>query len=112
MYTTGATTSPPFGMLIAVAQAFCSYTAYQQSSGSWRIWLAAAATGLGMMPFTLAVMMPTNNKISAMAKKAEAKEEVDEQEYTALLQKWKGLNLVRSAIVGAGAVAAWMGAMS
>ncbi|KAI9669611.1 MAG: hypothetical protein M1831_007307 [Alyxoria varia] len=112
MYTTGARTSPPFGILIAAAQAFCSYTAYQQSSGAWRVWLVAAGSGLGMIPFTLMVMMPTNNKLSAMAKKGEAREEVNEQEYTALLQKWKTLNLVRSVIVGAGTVAAWTAAMS
>lgn len=56
-----------------------------------RVWLGAALCFVGIVPFTLFVMMPTNKLIIRSNKTLE-----DQAEKTALLTKWSKLHLVRT----------------
>lgn len=91
------------------------------SSIHFKLNLAATILILSIVPFTLAVMMPTNSKLSeksrtlattALGDKSAEIAVAEEETVHALLDKWATLNLVRALIVGAGAVLAAWGTVS
>lgn len=65
------------------------------------LYIAAALAIPAIMPYTISVMQPTNDKLHKKAAKADA---VSDSETRQLLQKWKGMNYNRAAFVGLGAV--------
>ena len=74
------------------------------TSGDWR-WLLGAVILVANWPYTLLVMLPTNNKLMAVAiENANA-------ETRSLIEAWGRLHAVRSAL-GAGAAAVFLWAAS
>ncbi|OCK80119.1 DUF1772-domain-containing protein [Lepidopterella palustris CBS 459.81] len=79
------------------------------NSNAFALYSASAVLVTAIVPFTLIVMKPTNDKLHAKAdaseeSKAETDETVDE-----LMNKWYWLNVVRASLPGVGAV---VGAMA
>lgn len=86
------------------------YLAYERSSRGvgWAKFAGAAALTLGIVPFTVIFMDPTNQ---ALLKVAAGAGVIGEGALSDLLLKWKGLNLVRSIFPLAGAVLGFWGLM-
>ena len=86
--------------------AYVAWTAKNATSlsflkGSALPHIAAAALTLGIAPFTLLIMVPTNSKLMAKADKAvDAKASswstTDDQEVSRLVDTWTTLNAIRS----------------
>lgn len=121
MYTIGKSTSP----LIAITATLCNaYSAYQsRHSGngvfsSFNLYLAAALCVPCIVPFTLLVMEPLVNKdLLRLGTMVETGLKIDESsdEWTNVRSKlirWKGMNLVRSTIVGVGAIISALAGMA
>jgi anthrone oxygenase-like protein len=70
------------------------YSAYDraQRGGSWAPYAIGGALTFAVMPFTLGVMMPTNNALLAVA---EGKKTLGAADFKGLLQKWQLLNNIR-----------------
>lgn len=81
-----------------------AYLAYDRSSRDqpWWPYLLAGALAIGIVPFTLGVMMPTNNALLGIARGTG--QVASEMDVRALLLKWKNLNLVRSMLPLAGSI--------
>lgn len=62
-----------------------------------RVWLGAGLCFVGIVPYTLFLMMPTNKRIIESNKTLD-----NEAEKTALLTKWSKLHLVRTVVSVAG----------
>jgi Domain of unknown function (DUF1772) len=105
---------PPLSILTTTLFAYLAYRERATSGASLSLYAAAAILAPSIMPYTLLVMMPTNNLLekrtesSVAAVKGEAEAEVKGgQESThALVDRWASLNLVRGLISGAAAVLA------
>ena len=81
---------------------FSNWSRDPTSAGA--LYAAAAVLIPSIVPFTLVVIMPTNNKLMAAAAKPGVLSESDTRN---LVQRWKQLNLIRASIFGAlGAVLA------
>ncbi|KAI5805175.1 hypothetical protein EDC01DRAFT_360263 [Geopyxis carbonaria] len=85
LYLRGRSMSPPLAVLSSSAWAYCAYTT-GESVYYWVIGLV-----VGIVPYTLAVMMPTNQAIGGMAGKKDA----DGALLQKLVKKWEWLNAVR-----------------
>lgn len=95
----------------STAAASTSLLRSQPSSTTSNLYYVAAVLTVGIAPFTLGVMWPTNTKLKEYAEKeegGESKEEGEEVleavEVQGLLKKWSNLNAVRGALPLAGAV--------
>ena len=102
IFSTGKAQNPP---VAAVAAASFSYLAWTlRSVPGNRAWLygTAAVFTIGIAPWTILAMTPTNEKL---IKKAEGKVDVkgDEEEVRMLLKRWSSLNGIRSLLPLAGA---------
>lgn len=84
------------------------YLAYERRAQGlpWARFVGAAALTLGIVPFTVVFMDPTNQ---ALLRVAAGTSVVEAQALGDLLVKWKGLNLVRSLFPLAGAALAFLG---
>jgi hypothetical protein len=94
-----------------IASASFAYLAWSVRSGtalslivpknSFQIYSAAALLAIGMVPYTMIFMLPTNNKLMAKAEQAAgAKGAVaaDDKEVIELLRKWSILSGIRSLV--------------
>lgn len=118
--------------IVASSALAFTYLAYAQRSRADkfppRLYLAAAAMSLAIVPYTLGVMMPTNKRLQGRAKRdikagyeseqaAEGKEgppdvseeeiiqrEKEDEEIPGLMVKWAWLNAIRGAFPLMGAV--------
>ncbi|CAO2653352.1 Nn.00g027630.m01.CDS01 [Neocucurbitaria sp. VM-36] len=118
--THGGAIGRPLAILSAIAT---GYVAYHQDPSSTPFKLNIAATVLlpSIVPFTLAFIVPTNNKLIAKKdelasaslddKAAEAGVAQDETVH-ALIDRWATLNLARAVLVGAGALCAVLAAVN
>ncbi|KAK5119503.1 hypothetical protein LTR85_007603 [Meristemomyces frigidus] len=115
-FNIGKASAPPFAVTCAACFGFLAYSARALPRSRtlpvspFALYTAAALAIPAIVPYTLIVMEPAaNRKLMHMAKTAEAgpsgtdlgASDADVQE---LLRKWKGMNLVRAAFVGTGAV--------
>ncbi|KAK7181250.1 hypothetical protein DPSP01_003337 [Paraphaeosphaeria sporulosa] len=104
----------PFGIGCSVIAAACTgFVAYNQDPASLPFKLNAAATLIipAIMPFTVLVLKPINDKLfakgDALALDEKAEVGVAQEETTkALIDRWTKLHLVRTAITGVGAILA------
>ena len=81
--------------LAVIGAAFGAFAFYQ--SGDW-LWLLGAALLIANLPYTLLVIMPTNNRLMA-ADPAQADEETHR-----IVMRWGGLHAVRNALGAAATV--------
>jgi hypothetical protein len=118
MYNIGKSTSPP----IAIAVTLCNVFSACQSRTSSRLvggvvspftlFVAAALCVPCIVPYTLLYMEPAVNKMllelgDRAEKGGEAAElRADEKDIREKLVRWRGMNFVRAAVVGVGALLA------
>lgn len=111
-------------MMCVGLMSYLSYASYASPLSAepvpekWKLFaLAAVATG-GMIPYTLVVMMPTNNALEAKEEKTRslvknaAVDGAGDGSAGALLEKWKVMNLIRAFFPLTGAVLAFWGAVA
>lgn len=109
IYETGKKKNPPIAAAVASSLAYLAWsvrqggplyktTVYSRS----RLYIAAAALTIGIVPYTFIFMAGTNN---TLLKKAESTSDAD-KEVPALVERWNSLNLGRSVFPLAGAICA------
>ncbi len=108
MYITGRALVPPTTTLATLSYFYLSYNSHTSSTSPFTSntasisYLVAGLLSIGVMPFTLGIVMPTNNKLMRKAEEMSALEKEDEVvevglgEETAhkLVDNWGVLNLV------------------
>lgn len=116
IYTSGAKVSPPLAIFSLFTWGYASYLSYSHShspsisssislsgdgTSDWVLYVLAGGLSFSILPWTLIMMMPTNNELLRRAKvakeregKGEVKEEED-KESGKLIEKWDGLHFVR-----------------
>ncbi|KAL4893824.1 hypothetical protein BDV59DRAFT_201583 [Aspergillus ambiguus] len=102
MYERGKAQNPPIAAATAAAFLYCAWAVRGGTSlapltprNASMLYCVAAALTLGIVPYTLAAMIPTNNALIA---KAQSKGELSAQESAEtepLLEKWTKLNVLR-----------------
>lgn len=108
IYRRGASIAPPTALFTSSVLLYASYTSFINSSPlpnpTWKFCAAAVVLTSSIVPYTIVSMMPTNNKLMALAEKADAKGEVKKDEVDRLTQKWSLLNIGRAMfpLLGAG----------
>jgi hypothetical protein len=120
LYDLGKTQNPP---IAGVTAASFSYLAWSVRSGTslrllaprnaMQLYAAAAVFTLGIVPYTLITMNPTNNKLIEKAGKVDVNSKGldgtgDDKEVGELLKKWQVLNGIRGVIPLLGVVAGFV----
>ncbi|KAG4078328.1 hypothetical protein HA402_013038 [Bradysia odoriphaga] len=95
MYSNAAKMQAPLAVISGTTGIIYSLRITDPLAG--QVWLGAALCFVGIVPYTLFLMMPTNKRIIESNKTLE-----DEAEKTALLTKWSKLHLVRTVASVAG----------
>ncbi len=107
MFHAGKTQNPPIAATVASSFAYLAWTqraglklAGGALRGNPQLYGLAALLTVGVVPFTLALMSPTNNRLLGMAArsgdgKGKGKGEIDAKEFAELVENWKTLNFVR-----------------
>ncbi|KAJ6443067.1 integral membrane protein, Mpv17/PMP22 family [Purpureocillium lavendulum] len=91
LYARGANIMPKVGAVVAVTYAYVAYDV-RRAGGKWQLFAAAAASVVGIVPFTLLAMADTNDKLHKLAKDGGAG---TDPEAKRLLDYWGVLNFVR-----------------
>ncbi|CAK1362245.1 unnamed protein product [Cercospora beticola] len=112
-----------YGHLLMPGLAICTFLLYtfvvvqRRSSGTdaqWRRYALAAATTVTMIPFTLAIMVPTNDTLFRLDRQTRVdgtKEVLVSGDVRALVVRWSWMHIARScfpllgAVLGVGALA-------
>jgi uncharacterized membrane protein YjgN (DUF898 family) len=100
VYTRGAALMPKVALGVALAYGYAAFDAHS-SGGQWIGYAAAAGSLLTIVPFTLVVMMGTNNLLQKAAKEGSPG---SDPQVNSLLDTWTLMNLGRSLFPLAGAV--------
>ncbi|KAF1935585.1 hypothetical protein EJ02DRAFT_460258 [Clathrospora elynae] len=120
IFTRGMKMGPPLAIASALATGYLAYT-QDRSSISAKLNLAATLLLPSIIPFTLAFLAPTNNKLLAkkdelasasLEDKAIEANVAEGENVHALMDRWATLNLARCVLVGAGALCTILGALS
>lgn len=89
--------------------------AKQRARKPWRLFMLAGLTTLSIIPFTLLVMLPTNNelfRLEGLGKQLEGKEGGREmEEVKGLVRRWSWLHVGRSLLPLVGAVLGMVGTL-
>ena len=103
-YIRGAITLVPLGIF----SSFCSATVAYLHPAQRELWAIAAAAIIAQTPWTVLVMMGTNNRLNAIAASKIEQEKISSEEVVGLLRQWAWMNVVRGllALVG-GLVGLW-----
>ena len=124
MYNIGKSISPPIAIAVALCNGFAAYQSRNDSHlvgglvSPSALYVAAALCIPCIVPYTELYMHPqVNRKLLAMGAKAEkgAKAEelgTSEKEIREMFARWKGMNFIRAAFVGAGALLAAVAALA
>jgi hypothetical protein len=123
MYEAGKAAGRPAGVIAALSFFYLSYhhhtsstSAFVNNTNAWG-YLTAGLLSIGIVPYTILVIMPTNNKLMKKADETKSLEEEDQvvevglREETAhqLADYWGVLNLGRGAMLTAsGVLALWL----
>ena len=107
LYNHGVAIMPKVAGLVATSFLYAAYTSSETDDGgrqSWKGYTAAAVLAVAIVPYTIALMRPTNDiLLSAAAGTANALTEV-----RGLIDKWAVLNLIRSTLPLASAVVGFL----
>ncbi|KAH6687792.1 hypothetical protein F5X68DRAFT_6529 [Plectosphaerella plurivora] len=104
IYNRGAYWGPRMSSLIFLGLGYSAYDRSQRGA-SWAPYAVGGLLTLAVMPFTLGVMMPTNNALLAVAG---GQKTLGAADVNGLLQKWKLLNNIRGLLPLAGsAIMLW-----
>lgn len=107
MYDVGAAIAPPFSAIAAASLGYVAYSRYQSNSedGKWKSLALAAAGTVAVVPFTILVLLPTNNRLIAGSDGAA---KLAEKEIETLIARWGNLNYVRGLLpITAAALGLW-----
>ena len=118
MYNIGKTSSPPLALTATICNAFSAYRSRGSSeliagiASPLALYVAAAVSVMAIVPFTLLYMEPAVNRkllgLGSQANKGVKAEQlgVGEADVKKMLVQWRGLNFVRAALAGLGALLA------
>lgn len=109
MYAAGHDTIPAGTVVAATSLLYLAYDSRATGSSAWRGYATAAALALGIVPYTVAVMMGTNKVLLGQAEEAEvAAEKVEAKAASVkqLLDQWATMNLGRTVLLASAAVTA------
>lgn len=105
IFDIGISSAPKVALASSTSFAYAAYALSKQLPSSSKIsasnpvylMSAAAVTTVLIVPWTILMMLPTNDLLDAKVAAAEAKADIKEDsELTDLLKKWAGLNGIRS----------------
>ncbi|KAF4121732.1 protein of unknown function (DUF1772) [Geosmithia morbida] len=100
-YERGKNTMPKVAIAVALAYFYAAYDSHgRDAAGAWKGFLGAAGLVLVILPFTRAVMKPTNDSLHSIASGSSATPQIQSG---GLLKKWSALNIIRSLFPLAGA---------
>lgn len=97
MYHNAARMQAPLAVLSGATGVIYSLRIAKSSPDLAKVWMGAALSFIAIVPYTLILMMPTNNRIINSNKTLE-----NESEKKELLNKWSKLHLVRTVVSVAG----------
>lgn len=100
VYARGANLMPKAGATVALAYTYAAYDV-RRAGGQWQLFAAAAASVVGIVPFTLLVMTDTNDKLHKLNKDGTSGTEPQAKE---LLDRWGIMNFVRGLLPLAGTI--------
>jgi hypothetical protein len=101
LYFKGAVTLVPLGIFSAACSALVAYLEPSQRN----LWAFAAVATISQTPWTVFVMMKTNNRLNALAASEKEQEKASDEEVVGLLKQWTWMNFVRGSLALAGGVA-------
>ncbi|KAJ4134709.1 hypothetical protein NW768_004307 [Fusarium equiseti] len=101
LFNRGFALMPKFAITTSVAYLYAIYAARQEGR-SWKGLAIASALTVSIVPFTLIFMVPTND---LLMEAAAGTLEASQEDVAKLIGRWGVLNLVRSLLPLAGAVA-------
>ncbi|KAL0565520.1 hypothetical protein V5O48_016505 [Marasmius crinis-equi] len=108
LYTRGARTMPPLAVCASSAYFYLAYKLHKYSRGLTQMYATAGILTLGIVPYTLLVMVKTNDELSSKAVDAptEKSEVAKGSEVNELVERWSAMNLVRGLIPLTGSIVA------
>ncbi|EJT98333.1 hypothetical protein DACRYDRAFT_24395 [Dacryopinax primogenitus] len=119
LFHTGMHTAPPIAAFAAAGFAFLSFSEGHTTLRG-RVYAAAGALTLSIVPYTLGLMRQTNGRLLECAERKEltedevareegraCREEREESEVHSLLEKWRKLNFGRALAPTLGAALGW-----
>lgn len=106
MFTAGHHSVPSATVVAASSLLYLAYDSRAAGSPAWRGYATAAALALGIIPYTLIVMMSTNEVLLDRAEESEEKVEAKAASVKQLLDQWATMNLGRSVLLASAAVTA------
>ncbi|KAF9254735.1 DUF1772-domain-containing protein [Marasmius fiardii PR-910] len=113
LYTRGASLMPPLSLITSLAHFYLAWKVYAvesrlaSSNSLTKLYVLAGALTIGIVPWTVFAMKPTNEALIRKAVDSPAESALARTNETEkLVEKWITLNLVRGVIPLAGTVAA------
>lgn len=106
MYTAGHDSLPAGTVIAATSLLYLAYDSRAAGTTAWRGYVTAAVLAVGIVPYTLAVMMGTNNVLLGKAEEEEEKVEAQAASVKQLVDQWAIMNLGRSVLLASAAVTA------
>jgi hypothetical protein len=119
-YHVGKARVPPLAGVCASSFLYLAYEAHKHTANTvpykWKVYVTSALLTLGIMPYTLFIMQPTNRKLVSKEEETRGLAVTDTiveaglggETAHALVDKWATMNIGRVALLGAAAVlAAW-----
>ncbi|ETS81214.1 hypothetical protein PFICI_06216 [Pestalotiopsis fici W106-1] len=93
---------PAVALLSALSYSSVSYSQYAKASPHWRGFALAGLLTVAAIPFTMAVLLPVNNELSAAAHSQT--KTMSEDRVRGLVTKWSYLNVARLTLPLSGAI--------
>ncbi|KAL4865292.1 hypothetical protein BDV12DRAFT_174924 [Aspergillus spectabilis] len=111
MYEAGKAQNPPIAAVTAAAFAYLAWSVHNNVAvaalaprNAVALYSAAAALTVGIVPWTLAAMKPTNGKLLERAGGVWVEDEKAKEEVEGLIGRWIVLNTIRGVLPLVGAV--------
>ncbi|KUI57085.1 Noranthrone monooxygenase [Cytospora mali] len=101
IYNRGKVLGPQTAVISLLGYGYLMYDRSSRLNSGWGDYLCAMGLTIGIVPFTLIIMDPTNQ---ALLRVAEGSSSLGYEAVRELLVRWKGLNLIRSLFPIAGAL--------